>query len=150
MYPFVASLRQKLNTSALNICDTVYPLMNDRQKSWLFEKSVAFTPVNSKITVIHEDEEKAVIVKKEKNGQFSKEPFKILSTSDIHLGDDPQLRKKAMQMLENQIAESKPDLVVLTGDIVLTKFQQLDAVQFARFMEKTGVYWAIVFGNHEV
>lgn len=40
--------------------------------------------------------------------------------------------------------------MIFTGDVILSKYQQLDSVQFARFMEKTGVYWAIVFGNHEV
>ena len=149
MVSLISSIRRTLNTAALDGFRLFYPVLPKEKRKWLFEKSVSFTPVQTKITVLHEDEEKVVLAKKEKDGRFSTEPFKILTTSDIHLGDDPSLRRKAMQMLQHHIAEVKPDLVILTGDIVLSKYQQLDAVEFARFMEKTGVYWAIVFGNHE-
>ena len=52
-------------------------------------------------------------------------------------------------MLINQIRDEKPDLVVLTGDCIQSKFQQIEAVEFAQMMEKIGVYWVYVFGNHE-
>ena len=38
---------------------------------------------------------------------------------------------------------------MLTGDNILSKFQQIDAIQFAQMMEEIGIYWTAVFGNHE-
>lgn len=139
-----------MNALGLELYSIAYPLLPKDRRDWLFEKNVNIVPAETGVKIIDKDEESVTIGKFNKDGTYSDKPFRILTTTDIHLGDTPSLRRKAMQMLANHIAQAKPDLVIFTGDIILSKFQQLDAVQFARFMEKTGVYWAIVFGNHEV
>ena len=52
-------------------------------------------------------------------------------------------------MLAKHVEAEKPDLILFTGDVVLTDHQQVDCIQFGKFMEKMGIYWAYVFGNHE-
>lgn len=150
MHPIAAFCRRNLNALGLELYSIAYPLLPKDRRDWLFEKNVNIVPAETGVKIIDKDEESVTIGKFNKDGTYSDKPFRILTTTDIHLGDTPSLRRKAMQMLANHIAQAKPDLVIFTGDIILSKFQQLDAVQFARFMEKTGVYWAIVFGNHEV
>ena len=150
MHPIAAFCRRNLNALGLELYSIAYPLLPKDRRDWLFEKNVNIVPAETGVKIIDKDEESITIGKFNKDGTYSDRPFRILTTTDIHLGDTPSLRRKAMQMLANHIAQAKPDLVIFTGDIILSKFQQLDAVQFARFMEKTGVYWAIVFGNHEV
>lgn len=150
MHPIAAFCRRNLNSLGLELYSIAYPLLPKDRRDWLFEKNVNIVPAETGVKIIDKDEESVTIGKFNKDGTYSDRPFRILTTTDIHLGDTPSLRRKAMQMLANHIAQAKPDLVIFTGDIILSKFQQLDAVQFARFMEKTGVYWAIVFGNHEV
>ena len=150
MHPIAAFCRRNLNALGLELYSIAYPLLPKDRRDWLFEKNVNIVPAETGVKIIDKDEESITIGKFNKDGTYSDKPFRILTTTDIHLGDTPSLRRKAMQMLANHIAQAKPDLVIFTGDIILSKFQQLDSVQFARFMEKTGVYWAIVFGNHEV
>ena len=67
----------------------------------------------------------------------------------MHLDEDYDLNDKTFDRIYKQIRDNKPDLVIFTGDCIQSKFQQIDAIQFAEWMEKIGVYWAYVFGNHE-
>lgn len=150
MYPITAFTRRNLNALGLELYGLAYPLLPKSRRDWLFEKNVSISPVETGVKIIKKDSESVTIGKFNRDGSYSNKPFRILTTTDLHLGDDPALRRKTIQMLANHIAQAKPDLVILTGDIIMTRFQQIDAVQFARFMEKTGVYWAFVFGNHEV
>lgn len=114
-----------------------------------FSKTVDVKNVGTDVRIIAEDAESVTIAKTDKNGKILDKGFRILSTTDLHLGDDPEERKKCIGMLMKHIAATTPDLVILTGDIILGKYQHLDAIEFAQFMEKVGVYWAFVFGNHE-
>lgn len=107
------------------------------------------TYVGSSVRVLKETEDMTYIAKYNAKGQIDDGKFKILVTTDLHLWDEKPLIEKALSMLAKHIAAEKPDLVLFTGDVILTDFQQIDSIQFARFMEKIGVYWAIVFGNHE-
>lgn len=49
------------------------------------------------------------------------------------------------------IDESKPDLILVTGDLVYGKFDDNGEAftDFVNFMEEFGIPWAPVFGNHE-
>lgn len=95
-------------------------------------------PAETGVKIIERDGESVTIGKFNKDGTYSDKPFRILTATDLHLGDTPSLRRKTMQMLANHISQAKPDLVIFTGDVILSKYQQLDSVQFARFMEKPG------------
>lgn len=114
-----------------------------------FSRSVDVKKVGTDVRIISEDEDSVTIAKTDANGKILDKGFRILTTTDLHLGDDPALRKKCIGMLMNHIRATTPDLVILTGDIILGKYQHRDAVEFAQFMEEVGVYWAFVFGNHE-
>ena len=113
----------------------------------LFETEPKY--VGSSVRVLKETEDMTWIAKYNSKGQIDDGDFKILVTTDLHLWDEKPLIEKALSMLAKHIAAEKPDLVLFTGDVILTDFQQMASIQFARFMEKMGVYWAIVFGNHE-
>lgn len=105
--------------------------------------------VGSSVKIIKETDDTTYIAKFDANGKISNDEFKILVTTDLHLCDDMEKITKSLNMLARHVAEEKPDLILFTGDIVLTDCQQIDAIQFGRYMEKMGVYWAYVFGNHE-
>lgn len=105
--------------------------------------------VGSDVRIMKETDDATYIAKIGADRKISNGEFKILVTTDLHLCDDMNKIRKSLQMLARHVAAEKPDLILFTGDIVLTDFQQIDAIQFGRFMEKMGVYWAYVFGNHE-
>lgn len=85
--------------------------------------------------------------------------FKVLQLTDIHIGAGAfSLRtdKWTLQTIADLIEETKPDLVVVTGDIAYPVFFQSaslnnkkEAKIFATLMEKLGVYWTLTFGNHD-
>ncbi len=142
-------LRIGIDKAVLGLGRTAYKASHGAIGKSMFTASLDIKKVGTDVKIICEDEDSVTIAKTDSNGRIVDKGFRILSTSDLHFGDDPVLRDKCMGMLMRQIADTKPDLVVLTGDIILGKYQHIDAIQFAQFMEKIGVYWAFVFGNHE-
>ncbi|GAA0527120.1 UDP-2,3-diacylglucosamine pyrophosphatase LpxH [Rhizomicrobium palustre] len=86
--------------------------------------------------------------------RFSREgKFKILAVTDLHFG--PEQDPYAVSLISEMIAAEKPDLVLCNGDNIMggdsrTIAEVKDAVdQVARAMEKAGVPWAVVLGNHD-
>ena len=85
--------------------------------------------------------------------------FRILQLTDIHLGGsflsyDKDL--KALQACYRLIEHTKPDLVVVTGDLCFPmgvmsfSFNNSAPVQqFAAFMRNIGIPWAFTYGNHD-
>ncbi|MBR5441461.1 MAG: metallophosphoesterase [Clostridia bacterium] len=115
----------------------------------LFLSSLRIPYIGSNVKVIKENETSAFIGKLNPDGSYDSSPFKILTFTDMHTGEDYELNDKVMQLMIDNIEEIKPDLVIFTGDCIQAKFQQIDAVQFGQLFEKMGVYWAYTFGNHE-
>ena len=105
--------------------------------------------IGTDVRIIKETDDSTFIAKCDTSGRIVNKPFKILVTTDLHLCDDYELINKSLSMLAKHVEAERPDLILFTGDIVLTDHQQVDCVQFGRFMEKMGIYWAYVFGNHE-
>ncbi len=105
--------------------------------------------VGTDVKIIKETPDSTFIAKCDTSGKIVDKPFKILVTTDLHLCGTMNLMRKSLEMLARHVAAEKPDLILFTGDVVLTDWQQVDCIQFGRFMEKMGVYWAYVFGNHE-
>lgn len=149
MYPVITFIRQTFYKLVLLLGRFFYTVTFGMFPESLFIKSANPGHLKTDVKIVSEDEESVTIAKFNEYGVIKNEPFKLLVTSDLHLEDDPKKRKKTMQMLANNICTNRPDLVVLNGDIVLSKFQPLDVMQFAQFMERTGIFWTIVFGNHE-
>ena len=85
--------------------------------------------------------------------------FKITQLTDIHIGGGMLSVKKdnmALNAVAAMISEEKPDLVVVTGDVAFpvpyaagTFNNKNSAELFASLMEKLGVYWCVVYGNHD-
>ncbi len=127
----------------------IHKLSGGKLAQNLFLSSLDIPFVGTKVKIIKETETSTFIAKYNDNGTIDNGDFKIIATTDMHTDEDYSLNDKSLQMLINQIRDEKPDLVVLTGDCIQSKFQQIEAVEFAQMMEKIGVYWAYVFGNHE-
>lgn len=85
--------------------------------------------------------------------------FKVVQLTDVHIGGGFLSIKKdsmAINAVAAMITAEEPDLVVITGDIAYpVPFQagtfnnKTSAELFAQLMEKLGVYWVPVFGNHD-
>ena len=86
------------------------------------------------------------------------EGLNILQLSDIHIGcsiGTYSKDKMAFDSVYAIIESSKPDLIVLTGDMCYPFFltlginNKLQAQAIADFFEQIGIYWTFNFGNHE-
>ena len=85
--------------------------------------------------------------------------FKVMQLTDVHIGGGFMSIKKdsmALNAVAAMIAEEKPDLVVVSGDIAYPvpfqagTFNNKNAAKlFAELMEQLGVYWCPAFGNHD-
>ncbi|MGN0771245.1 MAG: metallophosphoesterase family protein [Christensenellales bacterium] len=87
------------------------------------------------------------------------EEFKVLHLTDIHIGGGWLTKTKdykAINAVANMVTAEKPDLVIITGDLVYPvgfagcTFNNKEEVRLvATLMEKLGVYWTVTFGNHD-
>lgn len=106
--------------------------------------------------------EDALVPVLDENGYYTfttDEEFKILDFSDTHIGGGWLSFKKdamALNAVAAMVAAEKPDLVIITGDVVYpvgvqsgTLNNKTSAMLFAKFMEQLGVYWTVNFGNHD-
>ncbi len=84
-----------------------------------------------------------VTIKKKTDGEF-----KVLMFTDTHFNGKKEDNTVAEYIVKN-ITEQKPDLVIFGGDNVSSGFNKKRNTEFAELMEKLGVYWAAVLGNHE-
>lgn len=99
----------------------------------------------------------------ESNGVYTittdKDNFKILQLTDVHLGGSPLSYikdHKALTACYDLIKSTKPDLVVVTGDLVFpmgifsySLNNEAPMIQFASFMRNIGIPWAMTYGNHD-
>ena len=77
-------------------------------------------------------------------------PDRIGATHVEYWGPDKK-EDRCYGYLREIITNVKPDLILLTGDIVYGEFDDNGSalVEFVAFMESFGIPWAPVFGNHE-
>lgn len=85
--------------------------------------------------------------------------FRVMQITDVHIGGgflSIQKDSWALNAVANLITDQKPDLVIVTGDIgfpvpfIAGTFNNLTPVkEFSALMEKLGVYWTFVYGNHD-
>ncbi len=85
--------------------------------------------------------------------------FKILQLTDIHLGGKYatlSLDEAALYSTYTVIERSRPDLIIITGDLVypipvqsFTNDNATPFYQICEFMNRVGIPWAFVYGNHE-
>lgn len=87
------------------------------------------------------------------------EDFRILQITDVHLGGSLLSYTKDIKALKATYAlieHTKPDLVIVTGDLTfpmglfsfsLNNYAPVN--QFAAFMRNIGIPWAFTYGNHD-
>lgn len=149
MYKFRTTFRQKLFKALIAAEKPLYDISNGKLAKGRFLSSVKTTYVGTNVKIIKETGNSTYIAKFKSDGSYDDSDFRILCTTDLHLDSDLELNRRTLQDMADQIADLKPDLVIFTGDTILSKYQQVDTLQFVKMMENIGVYWAYVFGNHE-
>ena len=85
--------------------------------------------------------------------------FRIMQLTDVHIGGGWMCTAKdtmALNAVASMITAEKPDLVIITGDLVYPvpyqagTFNNMNSAELvATLMESLGVYWMPVFGNHD-
>lgn len=114
------------------------------------------------LNAVAADDPLAAPVIDEETGYYtftSDRDFKILQLTDVHIGGGfLSLGKdgKAINAVYDMVSYTKPDLVVITGDMAYPvpfssgSFNNLAPTKiFAEMMEAIGVYWTVTFGNHD-
>ncbi|WP_392486535.1 metallophosphoesterase [Haloimpatiens sp. FM7315] len=90
----------------------------------------------------------------------TKEIFKILQLTDLHLGFgifSKNQDKLAMEAVKKIIKKSKPNLIILTGDSIFpyiiksgTRNNIKEAKKLVEFMDTFKIPYAFLFGNHDI
>ncbi len=99
---------------------------------------------------------------KDKDGVWTfttDEDFRVMQLTDVHIGGGWMCISKdtmALNAVAAMITAEKPDLVIITGDLVYPvpyaagTFNNMNSAELvATLMENLGVYWLPVFGNHD-
>ena len=149
MYGLRCFILQNSMKAIIALEKPIYNLTKGRLCKNRFLSAVKTQKVGTRVKILKSTDNSTYIAKMNSDGSFSQEDFRILCSTDLHIDEDYELNNRTLQHLADRIADLKPDLVVLTGDCILSKYQQIDAIQFAKMMENIGVYWTYVFGNHE-
>lgn len=79
----------------------------------------------------------------------SQSKFKIVQFTDIHIQYDSYRSDSALVMMKTVIEREKPDLVVLTGDVVGSDNRKKAWLKVAQVMIDAKTPWAAMFGNHD-
>lgn len=97
-----------------------------------------------------------VFSKGESTAEFNKndgviraeESLVILQITDLHVNgalDMPMI----FSCIKALVRKTKPDLIVITGDLFSNGCSERDVATFLRFMGDLGLPWAAVLGNHD-
>lgn len=84
--------------------------------------------------------------------KFKDKKFKILQFTDLHYIDTEEFQDKndsTLFLMKTLIKEEKPDLVIMTGDIVVSKPSGKAWREVVQPMTELNVPFAVTFGNHD-
>ena len=76
--------------------------------------------------------------------------FKILQFTDIHFQYNSFRSDSALLMIKAAVEKEKPNLVVLTGDVVCSKDTRQAWLALAKPLIAAKVPWAVTLGNHDI
>src|SRR5690554_4940388 len=79
----------------------------------------------------------------------SQSRFKIVQFTDIHIQYDSYRSDSALVMMKTVIEREKPDLVILTGDVVGSDNRKKAWLKVAQVMIDSKTPWAAMLGNHD-
>lgn len=135
--------------------------------SFLLINMIVNLVVNSKTTEYAASFEKVqkedvIVPEKDENGNWTfttDRELKVMQLTDIHIGGgwlSLKQDKMALNAVASMITAEKPDLVIITGDLVYpVPYESLSVNNLApakiltTLMESLGVYWIPTFGNHD-
>ncbi len=80
---------------------------------------------------------------------FNNDTFKIVQFTDLHINERAETSQHAYQLINNTISSEKPDLVIITGDVVMLNNSVKVWDSIACIFENHKTAWAVVYGNHE-
>ena len=149
LYNVWGFFRQTAVRLHLSMGKIIYKISGGKLPKSLFCVRANPEKVGTDVRIISSDKHSTTIAKVDEKGNIKSDDFVIVTSTDFHFSEDHDLNTKAVNRFVRHIKEVKPDLVIITGDNILSKYQQIDAIQFAQMMEEIGVYWAATFGNHE-
>ncbi len=149
LYNIWGFVRQSAIRIYLAAAKAVFKISGGKLPESLYCKRANPEKIPTDVKIISENDYSTTIAKVDENGNIKSDDFVIVSTTDFHFDVDHEINTKAVKNFVQHLKDIKPDLVVLTGDNILSKYQQIDAIQFAQMMEEIGIYWTAVFGNHE-
>lgn len=75
--------------------------------------------------------------------------FKIAQFTDLHLAYENKASAITFERIDQVVADEKPDLIILTGDIIYSKPGKENFQSILTFLEKKQIPFAFVFGNHD-
>lgn len=85
--------------------------------------------------------------------------FKIMVITDIHLKNSGTFAKElginylldgvSKIAVDNMVKKENPDMILVLGDMVLTKRNDIELERFVKQMDSYKKPWACVFGNHD-
>lgn len=75
--------------------------------------------------------------------------FTVLQVTDVHILNNEKKDAKAFKTITAMVEKTKPDMIMVTGDITSEKENYSAFKTFCTFMEEFKIPWGFVFGNHE-
>lgn len=76
--------------------------------------------------------------------------FKIVQFTDVHFQYDSYRSDSALVLMKMVIKKEKPDLVVLTGDVVCSKNSVKAWSALSQVLIDAKIPWAVTLGNHDI
>ncbi len=121
-------------------------------------------PLYPYLTFMLENESENILsIEHEADGRFiintQNDTLKVLQLTDIHIGGTISTYRQdyaAFHCIYEIVRQMRPDLIIITGDLVFPlPFESLSTdnrtplVYLCDFMQRIGIPWAFVYGNHE-
>jgi len=75
--------------------------------------------------------------------------FKIAQFTDIHWDNKSPNCSKTVEVIKSVLSTEKPDLAMLTGDIVTDAPAKDGWLAIAKIFEEAAIPWAVILGNHD-
>ena len=147
----------KLTANLLSIAATVYVfnmiIRSGVQYNESYIDSLDYSVFDHNSTVTYNRENGVYTIRAESD------ELRMLQLTDIHICSSITtigLDQKALKSCYEIIKSARPDLIIVTGDVVYTsptktfsKDNLNPIYQFCTFMNNVGIPWAMVYGNHD-